>query len=277
MRYLTYLLVFAFFSCQNSEAELNTNSTLPANENMKVLGLIGGTSWHSTIEYYRYINESVNQHFGNNTNPPLMVYTLNQAKVHKYQVENNWSGIADMLVEGGKRLENAGVEKLMFCANTPHKVYEEVQRQLNTPVLHIADATAENIKKRGIKKVCFLGTKYTMTEDFITQRIAKNGIEVFVPKQPEVIEELHRIIMKELTYGKILPESKKYVLDVIQSFVDQGVTGVVLGCTEFPLMIDETDLQIPIFNTTKIHAKAGVDFILQDLSVEDIRDESGTK
>jgi len=235
-----------------------------AAKNMKTLGLIGGTSWHSTIEYYRYINESVNKHFGNNTNPPIIVYTINQAQVHKFQNENNWSGIADLLFEGGKSLQDAGAEKVMFCANTPHKVYEQVERRLSCPLIHIADATAQNINKRGIKKTCFLGTKYTMTEDFITQRIAKNGIEVLVPKQSEVIEELHRIIIEELTYGKIIPESKKYVLDVIQSFVGQGAKGVILGCTEFPLMVDETDLQIPIFNTTNIHAQAGVNFILEN-------------
>jgi len=235
------------------------------NEKMKILGLIGGTSWHSTIEYYQYINASVNEHFGNNTNPPLMVYTVNQAKVHKYQIEKNWSGIADMLVEGGKRLQNAGAEKLMFCANTPHKVYEQVEKQLNTPIIHIADVTAENIKEQGINKVCFLGTKYTMTEDFITKRIIDQGIEVLVPTDPVEIDELHRIIIEELTYGKIMPESKQYVLEVIQSFVDQGAKGVILGCTEFPLMIDETDLSISLFNTTKIHATAGVNFILKDL------------
>lgn len=264
MRYLSLLLLMTLLSCKNSKTELKKQSILPENKNMKSLGLIGGTSWHSTIEYYRYINESVNEHFGNNTNPPLLVYTLNQAKVHQYQIENNWSGIADMLVEGGKRLQNAGAESLMFCANTPHKVYEEVEQQLNKPILHIADATAKEIKKRGIKKVCFLGTKYTMTEDFITKRIAENDIEVLVPTAPTIIDELHRIIMKELTYGKIIPESKKYVLNVIQSFIDQGVSGVILGCTEFPLMIEEKDLEIPIFNTTKIHAKAGVDYILED-------------
>lgn len=234
--------------------------------NMKTLGLIGGTSWHSTIDYYRYINESVNEHFGNNTNPPLLVFTMNQAQVHKYQIENNWSGIADMLVEGGKRLQNAGAEKVMFCANTPHKVYEQVQKKLHCPIIHIADATAKKIKKRGIKKIVFLGTKYTMTEDFITKRIANKGIEVLTPKEPEVIEELHRIIIKELTYGKIIPASKKYVLHIIQSFIKQGANGVVLGCTEFPLMIEDNDLQIPIFNTTEIHAKAGVNFILEDLN-----------
>ena len=266
MRTLTFLFLMIFFSCQNNNQQLDKNKSKPESENMNILGLIGGTSWHSTIEYYKFINESVNGYFGNNTNPPLLVYTLNQAQVHKYQVENNWDGIADMLVDAGKRLQNAGAEKVMFCANTPHKVYEQVQKQLNCPIIHIADATAEKIKRQGIKKIVFLGTKYTMTEDFITQRIANKGIEVLTPKQPEVIEELHRIIIKELTYGEIIPESKKYVLDVIQSFVKQGVKGIVLGCTEFPLMIEDNDLQIPIFNTTEIHAKAGVNFILEDLN-----------
>lgn len=264
MRYLTFLLLFTFFNCQNPSAELKENPNKTTKKTMKKLGLIGGTSWHSTVEYYRFINGSVNEYFGNNTNPPLMVYTINQAQVHKNQVENKWSEIADMLVEGGKSLEKAGAEKVMFCANTPHKVYTQVESQLNVPIIHIADVTAKNIIERGVNKVGFLGTKYTMTEPFITQRIEDKGVEVIVPEQQEVIDELHRIIMQELTYGKIIPESKKYVLDVIQSFVDQGAKGVVLGCTEFPLMIFEDDLEIPIFNTTDIHAKAGVDFILED-------------
>jgi len=123
---------------------------------MKVLGLLGGTSWHSTIEYYRYINESVNNHFGNNTNPPLLIYTMNQALIHQYQIENNWDGIADILIDAGKNLEKAGAEKLMFCANTPHKVYHQVEKKLNVPILHIADATANAIHKKGIGRVCFL-------------------------------------------------------------------------------------------------------------------------
>ena len=265
MRKLLFISLLCLIGCHNAKEEVNDTPAFKEDKNMKVLGLIGGTSWHSTIEYYRYINEAVNEYFGNNTNPPLMVFTMNQAKVHKYQIEDNWSGIADMLVEGGTRLQNAGAEKLMFCANTPHKVYEQVAEQLDVPVLHIADATAEKIKEQGIKKVCFLGTKYSMTEDFITKRIADNGIKVLVPVDRVVIENLHHIIMQELVYGKINPTSKQYVIGVIQSFVEQGVEGVILGCTEFPLMINESDLQIPIFNTTEIHANAGVDFILQDV------------
>ena len=229
---------------------------------MKKLGLIGGTSWHSTIEYYSYINQYVNTHFGDNTNPPLLVYTLNQSLIHKYQIASNWDGIAQLLVEGAKSLENAGAEMLMFCANTPHKVYNQVVQKINTPILHIADATAKAINSKGIKKICFLGTKYSMTEDFVTRRIASNDIEVFTPKGTAVIDELHRIIQEELTYGSIVSESKEYILKTIQSLVAIGAEGVVLGCTEFPLMIKKTDLQIPIFNTTDIHAKAGAEFIL---------------
>ncbi len=233
---------------------------------MRTLGLIGGTSWHSTIDYYRYINQSVNKYFGDNTNPPLLVYTLNQSMVHKYQVESNWAGVAELLIQAGKSLERAGAEMLMFCANTPHKVYKEVRQEVTVPILHIADATARDIQARDICKVAFLGTKYSMVEDFVTQRIANHHIEVYTPESKEDIEELHRIIQQELTYGNIVPRSKDYVKKVIQSLVDKGAEGVVLGCTEFPLMIKPGDLQIPIFNTTEIHARAGVDFILQDYS-----------
>jgi len=229
---------------------------------MRALGLIGGTSWHSTIEYYRYINQYVNSHFGDNTNPPLLVYTLNQSLIHQYQIESNWDGIAELILKAGWSLEKAGAEMLMFCANTPHKVYDQVKQKIDIPILHIADATSKAIISKEVSKVCFLGTKYTMLDQFVTERIAKNLIEVYVPKAKDTIEELHRIIQEELTYGEIIPQSKAYVISVVQSMVKAGAKAVVLGCTEFPLMIEEQDLKIPIFNTTEIHAKAGADFIL---------------
>ena len=231
---------------------------------MKTLGLIGGTSWHSTIEYYRYINQYVNIHFGDNTNPPLLIYNLNQSLIHQYQIESNWDDIAELLIKAGESLQNAGAESLMFCANTPHKVYNSVALKINIPILHIADATAKAINSKGIKKVCFLGTKYTMEEDFVTQRIRDNGIEVIVPTNNNAIDELHRIIQKELTYGNITSKSKEFVINVIKSLVNLGAEGVVLGCTEFPLIIKENDLKIPIFNTTKIHAIAGAVFTLME-------------
>tara|TARA_R110002073_G_scaffold279026_1_gene442815 strand:- start:47945 stop:48649 length:705 start_codon:yes stop_codon:yes gene_type:complete len=229
---------------------------------MNTLGLLGGTSWRSTIIYFSTINQAVNEYHGNNTNPPLLVYTLNQAKIHAFQQENKWDAIAEMLKEGALSLQKAGAQAVMFCANTPHKVYDAVQRELDFPIIHIADATAQAIHKKNIEKVCFLGTKYSMEQEFIVNRLADNGIEVFVPKECLVIEELHRIIREELTYGKIKADSKKYVIDVLQSLIDKGAEGVVLGCTEFPLMIVEGDLDVPIFSTTEIHAMAGYDYIM---------------
>lgn len=231
---------------------------------MKKLGLIGGTSWHSTIDYYTYINQSVNDHFADNTNPPLMVYTLNHAIIRKHQSNANWDAIADMIIEAAECLEKAGVEMLMFCANTSHKVFDKVKSKINTPILHIADATGESIKSKNIKKVLFIGTKYTMQDVFITERISSYGIEVVRPTKQDTIVELHRIIHEELTYGNIIPDSKNYVIQLIQSYAKEGIEAVILGCTEFPLLVDETDVQIPIFNTTEIHAKAGVQFILND-------------
>jgi aspartate racemase len=231
---------------------------------MNTLGLIGGTSWHSTLIYYSIINQSVNDHFGNNTNPPLLVYTLNQAEVHRFQRENKWDSIAHMLTQGALSLKKAGAESVLFCANTPHKVFKTVQEKLDFPIIHIADATAHAIHKKKIKKVCFIGTKYSMEEEFITKRIEDNGIDVLVPEEKEVVNELHRIIIEELTYGEINEESKKYVLDVLNDLINKGAEGVILGCTEFPLMIFQEDLDIPIFDTTKIHSNAGVNYILKN-------------
>ncbi|MDA8708182.1 amino acid racemase [Hellea sp.] len=232
---------------------------------MKTLGLIGGTSWHSTVEYYKYINQTVNDHFGDNTNPPLILFTLNQALVYKRQEEGKWDLIAGMITEAALRLEKAGAEQLMLCANTPHKVYELVTKRISTPILHIGDATAAAIKSEKLGTVCFLGTKFSMTEDFVTGRISQHDIDVLVPQSLETINELHRIIQEELTYGKIIQSSKRYVLDVIQDLTAAGAQGIVLGCTEFPLMIDDEDLSIPAFNTAHIHALAGAKYILQDL------------
>ncbi len=231
--------------------------------NMRKLGLIGGTSWHSTIEYYREINTAVNNHFGDNTNPPLLVYTLNQSKIHRFQTENKWGSIAEEIVSAAQSLIRAGAEKVILCANTPHKVYHLVQRQIKVPILHIGDAIAKAISAKGIRSVCFIGTKFSMTDDFVTGRISSYNIDVLVPDSNGVIDELHRIIQEELTYGKVIEKSKTYVLHHVDEMVEKGAQGVVLGCTEFPLMIADEDLNIPSFNTTKIHAQAAVDFILK--------------
>ncbi|MDW3192799.1 MAG: amino acid racemase [Cytophagales bacterium] len=229
---------------------------------MRTLGLIGGTSWHSTIHYYQNINQSINEHFGNNSNPPLILFNLNHAVIHQHQKENHWDKIAELVIDAGERLQKAGAEALLLCANTTHKVYESVSKTMAIPILHIADATANAIQQQGLRKVCFIGTKFTMMEDFVTNRISKHDIEVITPVGSEKLEELHRIIHQELVLGNIISSSKDFVLNCIQEMVDQGAEGVILGCTEFPILIQATDLNIPIFDTVKVHTKAAFDFIL---------------
>ena len=265
MKKYIYIVLFigltAYVNPYKNE-ELSTEKLEMDQQQMHTLGLIGGTSWHSTLDYYSAINQAVNDYFGNNTNPPLLVYTLNQAEVHRFQTENKWDSIANMLTNAALSLNKAGAESVLFCANTPHKVFNAVQDQLDFPVIHIADATAQAIQEEGLKKVCFIGTKYSMQEDFITGRIEDNGLEVLVPEDEQVIDELHRIIIEELTYGVIKPESKTYVLGVLNGLINEGAEGVILGCTEFPLMIFQDDLNVPVFDTTKIHSQSGVDYIL---------------
>ena len=229
---------------------------------MKSLGLIGGTSWHSTIEYYRWINEAVNDFYGDNTNPPLLIANLNQSLIHHLQIEDQWSKIADLLVDKANRLAAAGAEAVMFCANTPHKCFDTVQQQINLPILHIADATASAIADQGLSCVAFIGTQFSMSETFITDRYQQHGIKTLVPEDSDEIIELHRIIQKELTFGNIVPSSKQYVMNSIASMQARGAQGIVLGCTEFPLMLGEGDLDIPVFDTTRIHALRAIDYVL---------------
>lgn len=231
---------------------------------MKILGLIGGTSWHSTIEYYRCINQAVNDNFGNNTNPPLVLYNVNQCAVHALQRSGDWAAIGEIFSEAAKRLQNAGVEGLMFCANTPHKVFETVADTVDVPMIHICDATAKVIRAESISKVGLIGTRFTMNESFMVDRFANNGIEVIVPESNAEINEIHRVIQEELTFGKIRPKSKLFVRQVVGAMVGRGAQGIILGCTEFPLMFAEADMDVRTFNTTEIHAKAATEFILDN-------------
>ena len=230
---------------------------------MKRLGLIGGTSWHSTMLYYSVINQAVNNHFGDNTNPPLVLFNVNQAKIHQYQQADNWEVVAEIFIEAGQCLKQANVEQICFCANTPHKIYDQFCDQVDIPVLHIAQTTAAAIRSQGISRVAFIGTAYSMQDDFITSRIAAQGIEIVVPTGSAVVQELHRIIQQELTFNKVIPESKQWVIQQLQEMINAGAQGVVLGCTEFPLMLDQQDLSVPIFDTIQIHAFAAADSILR--------------
>lgn len=230
---------------------------------MKTLGLIGGTSWYSTIDYYRYINQAVNETYGNNTNPPLLLYNLNQQRVHELQARNAWDQIADLLAAAAGRLEAGGAQGILFCANTPHKVYDQVARRTRLPILHIADATGAAIRRQELHRVGLIGTLYTMEDGFIASRLqAGFGIETLTPDEPAARRELHRIIHQELDLGIFKPDSKQFVLRQIEALRQRGAQGIVLGCTEFPLIIKQADLTLPVFDTTRLHSQMAVDFIL---------------
>jgi aspartate racemase len=230
---------------------------------MKTLGLLGGTSWHSTVEYYQFINQIVNDTYGNNTNPPLILYNLNQHRINTLQEQNHWDDIAGILSEAGLKLRGAGAEALVFCANTPHKLYVPVSRKVGIPILHIADATGMAIQKAGLKKVGLIGTIYTMEDGFIAQWLKEHyDIDCIVPDSSAVRRELQRIILKELAMGILKPETKRYVLEQVERLRGRGAQGIVLGCTEFPLIVKPADLSFPEFDTTYLHSRLAVDFIL---------------
>jgi len=230
---------------------------------MKTVGLIGGTSWYSTVDYYRYINEAVNDAYGNNTNPPLILYNMNQERIHELQANGQWDEIAVLLAQATIRLRAGGAQAILFCANTPHKVYAQVSRKTDLPILHIGDATGVAIRSSGLKKVGLIGTLYTMEDGFMADWLKEHyGIETLVTSSDLARQELHRIIQQELSRGVFKAESKKYVLQQIEELRKRGAQGIVLGCTEFPLIIKPPDVEVPLFDTTRLHSQMAVDFIL---------------
>lgn len=236
---------------------------LPPASDMKTVGLVGGMSWYSTVDYYRYINKAVNDAYGNNTNPPLLIINVNQQRIQQLQAKNQWDEIASILTEAVMRLHAQGAQAVLLCANTPHKIYAQVAQRTGIPILHIGDGTGIAIQNMGLKKVGLIGTKYTMEDGFMVDWLKDHyGIETLVPNSAPARQELHRIIQKELGMGVFKPESKKYVLDQIEELRQRGAQGIVLGCTEFPLIIKSADGTLPVFDTTLLHSQMAVDFIL---------------
>jgi aspartate racemase len=247
-------------------AEINgggKSAQLPLASHMKMIGLIGGTSWYSTVEYYRYINEAVNDAYGNNTNPPLLLYNMNQEKIHELQAKGRWDEIADLLTQAAVRLRAGGAQAILFCANTPHKVYPQVLRNVQLPILHIGDATGVAIRDSSLKKVGLIGTQYTMEDGFMADWLREHyEIETVVPSSASARQELHRIIQQELSLGVFTPKSKGFVLAQMEELQKRGAQGIVLGCTEFPLIIKKRDFGLPVFDTPRLHSQMAVDFIM---------------
>jgi aspartate racemase len=229
---------------------------------MKTIGLIGGTTWLSTIEYYRIINETVKEKLGGAHSAHCILYSVDFDEF-VLQREGKWDEIACSFIDIAKRLEQSGADFLIICANTIHKIADEIQKSVNIPILHIADVTAERIVESGLKKVGLLGTKYTMEEEFYKRRLKERfNIETIVPETKER-EIIHNIILDELTHEIIKRSSKQKYIKIINNLVYKGAEGIILGCTEIPLLIKENDVNTHIFDTTAIHAKAAVEFALK--------------
>jgi aspartate racemase len=231
---------------------------------MKVIGLIGGMSWNSTLEYYRIINESFARRLGGLHSACLVLYSLDFDEIQRAQYENRWDDITHVLVDAGNAVKRAGADFLVICANTMHKVSDDVEEKVGLPVLHIVDVTGDAIRERGLNRIGLLGTRFVMTEPFYQERLRDRfAIEVFVPGEVD-IDTIHQIIYNELCEGKIKASSRRVCADIISRLVAEGAEGIVLGCTELPLLIQPGDIHAPIFNTTRLHAEAAVNLALAE-------------
>ncbi|MGY5850926.1 aspartate/glutamate racemase family protein [Salegentibacter sp. F14] len=227
---------------------------------MKLLGMIGGTSWHSTIEYYRLLNQLAGERIGTDQNPPLLLYSLNI----KLMREQNLKAINSAYLEIAKKLEAAGASAIIICANTPHMVYNFVQPKINIPILHIADAVGIEAQKKGYNRLGLLGNKPTMTKGFLQNRLKEvYNIEVIIPEN-QYLDDCHNFVSKELTQGKFTDKAKTFFLNQLENLQQKGADAVIMGCTELPILIPQDLTNIPLLETTDLHAQMAVDFIFED-------------
>lgn len=232
-----------------------------AAKKQRTLGIIGGMSWESTESYYRLINEGIKAELGNLHSADLLIHSVDFAPIGELQAQGAWDEMGAILANSGKRLQAAGAQGLLIATNTMHKVIDDVQAATNLPIIHIADATAKAIQAQGLTKIALLGTQFTMTQDFYKQRLIDTGLQVLVPEN-DARAEVHRIIYDELCQGQFLDSSRQYYSQVIKDLANKGAEGVILGCTEIGLLIQQADSPIAVFDTTAIHAAAAVDFLL---------------
>ncbi|MDO6712265.1 aspartate/glutamate racemase family protein [Aliiglaciecola sp. 2_MG-2023] len=231
---------------------------------MRTIGLIGGMSWESTVSYYQVINRQVKLRLGGFHSAKLILHSVDFAQIERLQHLQKWQELAELLADAARGLELAGAECVVICTNTMHKVADKVEQATKLPLIHIADATAKELVSDKIQKVGLLGTRFTMEQDFYRQRIQdKFAIEVLTPDQSDR-DFVHQVIYDELCLGKINSSSRKNYLNIIQKMYQQGAQAIILGCTEIALLINQNDTDIPLYNTTDIHALAAVDFSLNN-------------
>lgn len=230
---------------------------------MKTIGLIGGTGWVSTLEYYRLINEETNKLLGGHNAARCILYSFNYADINECNLREDHESVYNFVIDAARKLKSASADCLVLCANTLHQYADRIDEEVKLPVIHIADATAVEIKKKELSTIGLLGTKFTMEMDFYTKRLGEADISSIVPENPERLF-IHNTIMNELLKEIYKPESKKRFLGIINDLEKKGAQGIVLGCTEIPLLIKQADTHLPVFNTLKIHAKAAVEFAIKD-------------
>lgn len=229
---------------------------------MRTLGLIGGMTWHSTVDYYKLINKGVHDKLGGTHSARILLLSIDFSPVEHMQNRGEWRALGQLMAGAARSLEGAGAEAVVICANTMHQLADDITAAVKIPLIHIADAAAAEVKKKGLKTVGLLGTRYTMEMDFYRGRLeAKHGLKVLVPDEPGRTT-VHEVIYKELARGVVRPEARQAYVEVIEDLVKRGAEGVILGCTEIPMLIGAKDSRVPVFDTTAIHAAAAVDFAL---------------
>jgi aspartate racemase len=228
---------------------------------MKTIGLIGGTGWPSTVEYYRIINQEINKELGGDDAARLILYSVNYGDMRRFRQEGHPEKIFEMFLHAAEKLSAVGADCILLCANTTHQYAEEIQKRISTPLLHIADAAAKAITAAGMQTVGLMGTKMTMEMDFYKERLAEFGITAIVPELEER-DYIQSIIDNELLKEVFKPETRQHLHAIMNQLHQSGAQGIILGCTEIPLIIKQEDTPVPLFDTLELHVKAAVDFAL---------------
>jgi amino-acid racemase len=230
---------------------------------VKTIGLLGGMSWESTAEYYRLANELVRDRLGGLHSAKIVMLSVDFAEVEAMQVAGEWNEAGELLADAAHRLEQAGADLIVLCTNTMHKVAAPIEDAIDVPFVHLGDTTADAVRAAGLTKVGLLGTIFTMEQDFYVNRLRHHGLEVQLPDADDR-RRLNAIIYDELCLGVVREESREFYLEAIERLVAAGAEGVILGCTEIELLIDQSQLSTPVFPTTRLHVEAAVDRALDD-------------
>ena len=230
---------------------------------MKTIGLIGGMSWESTVTYYQMINEGIKDSLGGLHSAKVLLYSVDFFEIEALMSRGAWDEAAELLGDVAQRLEAAGADMILICTNTLHKVAPQVQSRIRVPLVHIAEAAAEELLSKGITRVGLLGTKYTMMQEFYREKLTERGIDVLIPEGEE-IDLVNRVIFDELCLGVVKEDSKAGYLKVIANLQARGAQGILLGCTELGLIVSQEDVSLPLFDTTVIHAKKAIELALRD-------------